>query len=71
MAADTWKTQRKMKKDGNSSSTKKGVLRNVAKFTGRHLCQSLFFNKFAGLRPATDKNTFFTERLWWMLLKRY
>ena len=23
---------------------KKGVLRNFAKFTGKHLCQSLFFN---------------------------
>ena len=32
---------------------KKGVLRNLIKFTGKHLCQSLFFNKFAGLRPAT------------------
>ena len=30
---------------------KKVVLRNFAKFTGKHLCQSLFFNKFAGLRP--------------------
>ena len=25
------------------------VLRNFAKFTGKHLCQSLFFNKVAGL----------------------
>ena len=25
----------------------KGVLRNFAKFTGKHLCQSLFFNKAA------------------------
>ena len=24
---------------------KKGVLSNFAKFTGKHLCQSLFFNK--------------------------
>ena len=32
---------------------KKDVLRNFAKFTGKHLCQSLFFNKVAGLRPAT------------------
>ena len=24
--------------------------RNFAKFTGRHLCQRLFFNKFAGAR---------------------
>ena len=31
----------------------KGVLRNFAKFTGKHLCQSIFFNKVAGLRPAT------------------
>ena len=31
---------------------KKGVLRNFAKFTGKHLCQSLFFNKVAGLRSA-------------------
>ena len=28
---------------------KKGVLRNFAKFTGKHLCQRLFFNKVAGL----------------------
>ena len=27
---------------------RKGVLRNFAKFTGKHLCQSLFFNKVAG-----------------------
>ena len=25
-------------------STKKGVLRNFAEFTEKHLCQSLFFN---------------------------
>ena len=29
---------------------KKGVLRNLAKFTGKQLCQGLFFNKVAGLR---------------------
>ena len=27
---------------------KKGVLRNFAKFTGKHLCQSLYFDKVAG-----------------------
>ena len=27
----------------------KGVLRNFTKFTGKHLCYSLFFNKVAGL----------------------
>ena len=30
---------------------KYGVPRNFVKLTGKHLCQSLFFNK--GLRPAT------------------
>ena len=34
-------------------SLRNGVLRNFEKFTGKHLCQSLFFNKVAGLRPAT------------------
>ena len=28
---------------------KKGVLKNLVKFTGKYLCQSLFFNKVAGL----------------------
>ena len=33
----------------------KDVLRNFAKFTGKHLCQSLFFDKVAGLncRPSS------------------
>ena len=31
-------------------SVEKGVLRNFAKFTGKHLRQSLFLNKVAGLR---------------------
>ena len=37
-----------------------GVLINFAKFTGKHLCQSLLFNKVAGLRPAT----LLKKRLW-------
>ena len=32
---------------------KKGVLGNFAKFTWKHQCQSLVFNKVAGLRPVT------------------
>ena len=51
-------------------SIKKSALRNFAKLTGKHLCQSLFFNKMAGLRPATSfelceisKIFFFTENL--------
>ena len=34
-------------------SIKKAVLKNFTKFTGKHLRQSLFFNKVAALRPAT------------------
>ena len=32
---------------------KKYVPRKFTKLTGKHLCQSLFFSKAAGLRPAT------------------
>ena len=39
---------------------KKDVLRNFAKFTGKHLCQSLSFNKVACLRSAT----LLKKRLW-------
>ena len=41
---------------------RKGVLRNFTKFTGKHLCSSLFFNKVAGLslQPAT----LLKKRLW-------
>ena len=39
---------------------KKSVLRNFAKFTGKHLRQSLFFDKVAGLRPVT----LLKKRLW-------
>ena len=34
-------------------SMKKVVIRNFTKFTGKHLCQSLFFNKVAGRGPGT------------------
>ena len=39
---------------------KKGVLENFAKFIGKQLCQSLFFNKVAGLRSAF----LLRKRLW-------
>ena len=32
---------------------RKGVFKNFAKFTGKHLCQSLFFDKVAGLQLTT------------------
>ena len=31
----------------------KGVVKHFAKFTGKHPCRRLFFNKIAGLRPVT------------------
>ena len=39
----------------------KGVLKNFIKFTGKHLRQSLFFNRVAGLGPVT----LFKKRLWY------
>ena len=41
-------------------SLKKGVLKTLAKFTGKYMYQSLFFNKFEGLRPAA----LLKKRLW-------
>ena len=64
---------------------KKGVFKNFANFTRKHLCQRLFFNKVAGLRPATllknrlwhrkwqfakfSGTPFFIEHLQWVLLE--
>ena len=39
---------------------KKGVVKNSAKFTGQHLCQSLFLVKLRPPQPAT----LFNKRLW-------
>ena len=38
------------------------VLKNFAKFTGKHLCQSPFFHKVGGLRPAS---LLLKKRLWY------
>ena len=55
--------------------SKKGVLRNFAKFEGKHLCQGLFLSKVGGLLKESlaqvfscefceiSKNIFFTENL--------
>ena len=59
-------------------SLKSGVLKNFAKFTRKHLCQILFFDKVAGSGCKKRlwhrcfscefckifKHTFFTEHLW-------
>ena len=51
----------------------KGVLRNVTKFTVKHLCQSFFFNKETlGCVPVNFakflRTPFLTEHLWWLPL---
>ena len=38
---------------GFTETATRGVFRNFTKFTGKHLCQSLFFNKAAGLEAST------------------
>ena len=50
---------KKLKSSHRRCSVRKGVLRNFSKFTGKHLCQSLFLIKI-GLRPAT----LLKKRLW-------
>ena len=48
------KSQLQKNRSGHGScSIKKGVLKNFAKFTRKHLCRSLLFNKAIGLRSAT------------------
>ena len=34
----------------------KDVLKNLAKFTEKYLCRSLFFNKVSGRKPETVRN---------------
>ena len=60
----------------------KGVLKNFTKFTGKHLCQSLFFNKVKKLLLKRRlwqrcflmnfmkflRTPFLTEHLRWLLL---
>ena len=55
-------------------SVKKGVFKNLQKFTGKHLCCSLFLIKLQVFRPATllnsdsDTDVFlwiFTKHLFW------
>ena len=46
-----------------SSEAATGVLRNFANFTGKHLHESLFFNKVAGLRLWTPFSQNTSEQL--------
>ena len=51
-----------IQKQSSEVFCKKGVLRNFAKFTEKHLCQVLFFTKVAGLGPRAC-NSFNKETL--------
>ena len=49
---------------------KNGVPRNFTEFTGKHLCQNLFFNKVAGssqqlIKKARGSNTGVQARNYW------
>ena len=55
-----WHPRKGPRSSHRRCSTRKGVVRNFAKFTGKDLCQSLFCNKVTGLRPAT----LLKKRLW-------
>ena len=65
------KWKRKNRSSHLTCSLRKGVLRNFAKFTGKHLCQGLYFVKIVALAQVffckfckISKNTFFTEHVW-------
>ena len=53
---------------------KKGVLKNYPKFTWKHLCWSIVFNKVAGLRPETllkrDSSTGVFRWILWNFLRK-
>ena len=49
MAAFGLRSESRHVKSNVQKQSSGGVLRYFAKFTGKHLCQSLFFNKVAGL----------------------
>ena len=52
----------KYRSSNRRCSVKKGVIRNFAKFTGKYLRQSLFFNKVAG--GPCNLVTLLKKRLW-------
>ena len=69
-----------IEKQSPGGVTLKGVLKNFTKFTGKHLCQSVFFNKETLLKKrlwhryfSVDfvkflRTPFFIEHLWWLVL---
>ena len=73
-----WNCMKLLRSSRPEEFCKKDVLRNFAKFTGKRLCQNLFFNKLAAYNfikkrlwhrcfPANFAK-FLTEHLRWLLL---
>ena len=60
MSVSTTEEKKCCQKHPPEAFYKKGVLQNYAKSTEKHQRQCLFFNKVAGLRPAT----LLKKRLW-------
>ena len=54
--------QMKTRSSHQRCSVRKGILRNFAKFTGKHLCQVLFYNEVADLQPQPA--TLLKKKLW-------
>ena len=52
-------------------SIRKGVLWTFAKFTGKHLCQSLFFNKIGGLWKGTVFWTSYVRSIYVLCLRGF
>ena len=52
-----WNSDRPFRSSQQGCSVKKGVPRNFAKFFGKYLCQSLFFNKEAEACNFIKKGT--------------
>ena len=48
---------------------KKGVLRSFSKFTGKHLCQSLFLNKITRFGPVEKDFVYVNPSIPWKLKK--
>ena len=51
-------------------SVRKGVLKNFVKFTGKHLCFSLFFNKVAGWKQEIVRNSYWRCSVKKVVLKK-
>ena len=51
--SSAWQMLENMKKQPPEVFYKKGVVKNFENLTRKHMYQSPFFNKLAGLKPAT------------------